>query len=273
MAWLYTPIGAARPSGLPAAFWPIAEPINPMFEEIAWENTPIGELVLRRSRLRRDGADIWEIKPNEGYLMSSQFVAGEIALADLALAMLEGDGLDIVIGGLGLAYTAQAALADNRVGRVRVVELLPQVITWHYERLLPLGETVAGDPRRHLLQGDFFAFATGPSGCDPARPDTLHDAILIDIDHSTTHFIDPASASFYRPEALRAIADKLRPGGVFALWSTDAEDPVFVAALRNCLEGVELAKVTFPTPYRDEPTFNLVYLGRRPRADPQPGSG
>ncbi|MDZ4277409.1 MAG: hypothetical protein U0995_15320, partial [Erythrobacter sp.] len=76
--------------------------MNPMFEEIDWQQTPIGELALRRRRLSRDGEDIWEIKLNEGYLMSSQFVDGEIALADLALAMTPGDDLDVVVGGLGL---------------------------------------------------------------------------------------------------------------------------------------------------------------------------
>jgi spermidine synthase len=235
-----------------------------MFEEIAWEKTPIGELVLQRRRLRHDGDDIWEIKLDGGYLMSSQFVEGEIALADLALEMAEGDALDVVIGGLGLGYTAQAALTHVRTARLTVVELIPQVIGWHRQRLLPLGEAIASDPRCHLVQGDFFALATGPSGLDSAAPHLLHDAILIDIDHSTTHFIDPASAGFYNRKALSKITGKLKPGGVFALWSTDAEDHDFVAALRCALIDVRVEHVAFETPYRDEPAFNLIYLGRKP---------
>jgi spermidine synthase len=237
--------------------------MNQMFEEIPWEQTPIGELILRRRRLRLDGPNVWEIKLNDGYLMSSQFVDGEVALADLALAMIEGDQLDVVVGGLGLGHTAQAALRDPRVGCLTVVELIPQVIAWHHQRLLPLGEEVAGDPRCVLRQGDFFALAAGTGGFDPAAQQKLHDAILIDIDHSTTHLINQASAGFYSPTAIAGITAKLRSGGVFALWSTDAEDPAFVAALSHSLQDIRVERVEFPTPYREEPAFNLIYLGRK----------
>jgi spermidine synthase len=236
--------------------------MNSMFEEIDCRQTPIGELILRRRRLRADGEDIWEIKLNDGYLMSSQFVEGEIALADLGLAMAGGEALDVVIGGLGLGYTAKAALADPRVAALTVVELIPEVIEWHRSRLLPLGEAVAGDPRCRLLQGDFFALAAAPGGFDPGSPERLHDAILIDIDHSTTHLIDDASAGFYGAEAIAALARKLRPGGIFALWSTDAEDPAFVRAMEQVLAEVRVERVEFATPYRETPAFNLIYLAR-----------
>src|SRR5690606_34714029 len=103
--------------------------------------------------------DIWEIKLDEGYLMSSQFVAGEVALATLALEMIQGKDLDVVVGGLGLGYTAEAALSDPRVSRLTVVELIPEVIEWHADRKLPLGEAVAGDARCRLLLGDFCALS------------------------------------------------------------------------------------------------------------------
>jgi spermidine synthase len=244
-----------------------------MFEEIDYRETPIGELALRRRKMRPDGDDIWEIKLNGGYLMSSEFVAGEIALADLALAMIEGDDLDIVVGGLGLGFTAVAVLRDARVTRLTVVDLIPEVIEWHDRRLLPLGEAVAGDARCRLLQGDFFALARAPAGFGEADPPGHgppghgppgHDAVIVDIDHSTTHFIDDASAGFYSADAIAAVAANLRPGGVFALWSTDPEDAAFTAAMRATMTDVRVERIEFPTPYRDEPAFNLIYLGRRP---------
>lgn len=235
-----------------------------MFEEIAYRETAIGELVLRRRRLHRDGEDIWEIKLNDGYLMSSQFVDGEIALTTLALAMLKGDGLDVVVGGLGLGYTAKAALEDNRVSRLAVVELIPEVVEWHREKLLPLGEAITGDPRCQLVQGDFFALAQAAGGFDTSQPDRLFDAILVDIDHSTTHLIDPGSASFYKGSAITAVTAQLRPGGIFALWSSDAEDLAFVEAMEESLIEVRTERVEFYNPYRDQPAFNIIYLGRRP---------
>jgi len=237
--------------------------MNPMFEEIAWEQTPIGELILRRRRLIADGKDIWEIKLNDGYLMSSQFVDGEIALADFALAMTSGEDLDVVVGGLGLGYTAQAVLRDARIARLTVIELIPQVIQWHRDHLLPLGKSLTDDPRCILRQGDFFALAQAPEGFDAADRDRLHDAIVIDIDHSTRHFIDDASAGFYCEAAIAAITAKLKPGGIFALWSTDAQDAAFVAVLGKSLVDVRVERVEFATPYREAAAFNLIYLGRR----------
>lgn len=237
--------------------------MNPMFHEIACEQTPIGELVLRRRRLHSDGDDIWEIKLNEGYLMSSQFIEGEVALADLALAQVDGSALDVVIGGLGLGYTAQAALRDARITRLTVVELIPQVIDWHRGHMLPLGKELSEDPRCSLRQGDFFRLASDPGGFDLENPQALHDAILIDIDHSTTHLIDDASAGFYGRDAVATLAARLKPGGIFALWSTDAEDPAFVEAMQESLRDVTVRRVEFSTPYRDESAFNLVYLGRK----------
>jgi spermidine synthase len=234
-----------------------------MFEEVDFRQTAIGELSLRRRRTTADGPDIWEIKLDEGYLMSSMFVAGEIALADLALADTQGAQLDVVIGGLGLGYTAAAALRDPRVTELTVVELIPEVIDWHRDRLLPLGETVAGDPRCRLLEGDFFALAVGEAGFIPGEPDRRHDAILIDIDHSTTHFIDPEKAGFYRAEAIASLTGRLAPGGILALWSTDDEDAAFVVAMQRSLGAVHVERVEFETPYRDEPAFNLIYLGRK----------
>lgn len=235
-----------------------------LFEEVAFRETAIGDLSLRRRRLSREDDDIWEIKLDGGYLMSSQFVDGEIALSELALQRLTGDRLDVVIGGLGLGYTAHAALQDTRIDKLTIVELIPEVIDWHREHLLPLGAEVAGDPRTQLMEGDFFRLARSPSGFMATEPEHRHDAILLDIDHSTTHFIDPASAGFYSASAIEDVARRLVPGGVFALWSTDKRDDAFVEAMNHCLVDIEVERVEFDTPYREEPAFNLIYLGRKP---------
>ncbi len=233
-----------------------------LFEEIDYRETPIGALALRRRRLSPDGEDIWEIKLDEGYLMSSRFVDGEIALAKLALDELEGDRLDVIVGGLGLGYTAKAALEDPRVDRLTVVELIPEVIEWHRTHKVPLGEAVADDPRTALRQGDFFAMAGTPAGLAPEEPERRFDAILVDIDHSTTHLIDEASAAFYEASGLAAIEPQLKPGGIFALWSSDGQDPRFVDAMHAAFVDVRVEKVDFYNPYHDGETSNLIYLGR-----------
>ena len=70
----------------------------------------MGDLSLRRRRvISLGGAEIFEIKLGDKYLMSSLFTKTEIALVDLALAESGPGALDVVVGGLGLGYTARAA--------------------------------------------------------------------------------------------------------------------------------------------------------------------
>jgi spermidine synthase len=239
--------------------------VNTMFEEIDYRETSIGALALRRRRLHPDSADIWEIKLDDGYLMSSQFVDGEIALSKLVLRDLHGDRLEVVVGGLGLGYTALAALEDPRVTELVVVELIPDVIEWHQAHLLPLGPAVADDPRARLVQGDFFALAESAAGFDAENPSRRFDAVLVDIDHSTTHLIDESSASFYASSGLAAIARQLHPGGIFGLWSSGGEDADFLEAMRETLEDVRAERIEFFNPYLEEKGFNIIYLGRRPQ--------
>ncbi|MPR13400.1 spermidine synthase, partial [Microvirga sp. M8] len=99
----------------------------------------MGARSLRRRRDLRSGGDIYEIKLNDEFLMSSLFNASDIALARLGLAALTGTSFDVVVGGLGLGYTAQAVLEHAQVGSLLVVDALAEVIEWHQQGLLPLG--------------------------------------------------------------------------------------------------------------------------------------
>ena len=81
------------------------------FEELDYQITPLGEISLRRrAEPRLNGEILYEVKLGDEFLMSSLFTEAEVQLSRLALAMLEGIELDIVVGGLGLGYTAVAAL-------------------------------------------------------------------------------------------------------------------------------------------------------------------
>ncbi len=94
------------------------------------------------------GVDVFEIKLGDEYLMSSLFTASEIALARLGLAELSGADLDVVVGGLGLGYTAQAVLEHESVKSLVIVEALDAVIDWHEKGVLPLGPPARTGRRR-----------------------------------------------------------------------------------------------------------------------------
>jgi len=106
---------------------------------LAYESTPLGPLCLRRRKLlSQPGTLVTEVTLNHEFLMSSLYTDSERALARTALEMHSGDELQVLVGGLGLGYTAREAILSGRVARVEVVELLPQVIDWLAGGLVPL---------------------------------------------------------------------------------------------------------------------------------------
>lgn len=236
---------------------------SPMFEELDYRPSPIGVLTLRRRRRTAEGEDIFEIKLDDGYLMSSQFTAGEIALADLALPALGKRKIDVVVGGLGLGYTAKAALDRKNLRSLIVVEAIPEVIDWHRRRLLPLGEPIAGDKRCRLVCGNFFDMAAAGASFEADKPGRRYDAILVDIDHSPRHLLHPANSRFYEVEGLLALSDKLAPDGVFGLWSTDPPDEEFMSRLKAVFSSVAAEIVSLENPYQDKRIQNTIYLARK----------
>ena len=232
------------------------------FEELDYQRTTLGELILRRRRaLEVNGREIFEVKLNDEYLMSSLFHEGEVALADLGLAELTGDGWDIVVGGLGLGYTAAAALKYDQVARMIVVEALAPVIDWHRRELVPNGRLLSEDARCRYYHEDFFALARG-DGFDPGDPGRLFDAILLDIDHTPDALLNPSHADLYSERGMVRLRAFLRPGGVFGLWSNDAPDRGFLTILSSVFDQVDGHVVEFANPIQDKTATNGVYIAK-----------
>lgn len=233
------------------------------FEELGWAITPIGEVSLRRRREPVTGSEVHEVKLGEEFLMSSLFTVAEEELARLALARLTGRDLHVVVGGLGLGYTARAVLEDDRVTEVVVIDALEPVISWHRQGLVPLGPVLTADPRCRLVHGDFFAMAAA-DGFTPGAGELLADAVIVDIDHSPQHLLAGESSRFYRAEGTQALAGRIRPGGVFALWSNDPPDEDYLGILRSAFIDVAAQVVEFPNPLQGGMATNTVYLATRP---------
>jgi len=234
------------------------------FEELDYQKTPLGDISLRRrAEPKLEGEILFEVKLGDEFLMSSLFTDAEIQLAKLGLAALEGTDWDIVVGGLGLGYTAAAALEDPSVRSLTVVEVMEPVIDWHRRGLVPLGKKLVSDPRCTLVHADFFELASSSGGFDRAAPTQLVHAVLLDIDHSPNHWLNPGNSAFYTAKGLRNLADKLHPSGVFGLWSNDPPDAKFTRLLDTVFQSSESHIVTFPNPYLGGESSNTVYLARK----------
>jgi len=238
-------------------------------EELAWASTAMGEIVLRRRVEPTLLVDVYEVRLGEEYLMSSLFTVSEVALAHLGLAAVTPgatsstyEGLHVVVGGLGLGWTARTVLQDPRVTSMVVVEALGEVISWQREGLLPGSDELVGDPRTRLVEADFFALARGGAGFDPDRPGSLAHAVLVDIDHTPDHVLHPSHGDLYTVAGLRRVSGSLHPGGVFALWSDDPPAEAFTAMLRQVFAVVDTHVVEFDNFHTGGRSACSVYVAR-----------
>jgi len=239
--------------------------MKPSFEELDFQKTHMGDLVLqRRTMLSLKGLDVYEVKLGEAYLMSSLFHDSEVALSNMGLGELDGKGWDVVVGGLGLGYTAAAALRFKQVERLVVVEALAPVIDWHRRELVPNGKKLTHDSRCVYRHADFFALARG-DGFDPDAKGTRFDAILLDIDHTPGFWLHGSHADLYSKDGLSRLKSFLKPNGIFALWSNDAPEDGFLERLSTVFAGVEGRKVQFNNPLQQTVATNGVYIARCPQ--------
>jgi spermidine synthase len=190
-----------------------------------------------------------------------------VALADVALSQLRGENWDIVVGGLGLGYTALAALKHREVRSVLVVEALRPVIEWHERGMVPLGAQLVGDPRCRFVQGDFFRLAQSIDGFDQAQPGRGYHAVLLDIDHSPSNLLHQSHGQFYEADGLRLLVRFLLDDGVFAQWSDDPPDSRFLRVLESVFGKARANVVRFANPLLECESSSTVYLAGSSLAD------
>jgi spermidine synthase len=134
-----------------------------------------------------------------------------------------------------MGITLRSALdALRQSAKVVVAELNPIVVAWCRGPLAELTQGAVLDPRVTIVIEDVAAVIA-----DASRPGAaLFDAVIIDLyegPHTGTHATrDP----FYGSRALKATADALSKGGVFAVWG-EAPDAGFEKRLETAGFSVE----------------------------------
>ncbi|CAN5542389.1 hypothetical protein BH23ACT6_BH23ACT6_15670 [soil metagenome] len=243
---------------------------------------------LRRRTEPLTQTTVYEVKLGDEFLMSSMFTVAEEALTDLAIERAQAlrpsrdagrsdvpdtrDRLSVLVGGLGLGYTAAAALRHTDVGAVDVIEALAPVISWHEQRLLPASAELLDNDRTRLLLADFFAVMAGDAGAEVgALP--AYDVIALDIDHAPDFVLHPDHQNFYTSSGLQGAAAMLAPQGVFALWSDRAPDDHFLATAHQVFAVVDAEVVTFANPLTGGTSSNTVYLAHQPHSEPPSATG
>lgn len=232
-------------------------------EILAYEPTLLGILCLRRREsVSNPGTIITEVTLNHEFLMSSYLTASERELAGSGLRRattstgLKSDCLKVLVGGLGLGYTAAEALKSERVAVVEVVEFLPEVVRWLNDDLIPLADQLKNDERLKITHGDIYATLT-----EPAK--RTFDLVLIDVDHSPEDVLGDQSHGFYTEEGLSKARTHLSPAGVIGIWSYAADTPL-LEKMKLVFDEVDVEEVTVWNDLINEQQTDWLFFGRRP---------
>lgn len=191
--------------------------------------------------------------PGRGELMNTRVHGSERALADLAcVGFADGQGRRVLIGGLGMGFTAAAVLERiGADGEVVVAELVPEVVDWNRDFIGEAAGRPLDDPRCIVHVGDVADLLR--------RPGRGFDAVLLDVDNGPEALIRIQNDWLYSPAGLNAARFALAPGGVLAVWSA-SDDPRFTRRLERAGFTVEQAVVR---PHRKgKGPRHVIWLGR-----------
>jgi spermidine synthase len=200
--------------------------------------------------------DEHSIRIDGDVLMTSNSHGSEEQLAERGCAGLEAlPRARVLVGGLGMGYTARAALSALRPDAVvDVVELVGAVVRWNRELIGHLADSPLLDPRVRVTEGDVAdAIATVREH---------YDAILLDVDNGPEAFTSPENRHLYSREGLRRARTALKPNGVLAIWSTFTSR-AFTARLREADLETRLVRVRAN---RHSKHLHSLWLGRRSSA-------
>jgi spermidine synthase len=203
---------------------------------VARAETPHGEVALRRR------GEVLELVVGGVFAMDTVDVSTEVELARAALAD-HPDPARVLVGGLGLGFTARTVLADDRVERLDVVELAAPLVEWARAGLVPELAGLEADGRCHLYAADVADVLTGtspdqspepspePSPGQAAKPSPPWDLVLLDVDNGPGFLVHAHNAGLYAPTGLHAAYRALAPGGRLVIWSSH-EAPDLAGDLR-----------------------------------------
>ncbi len=160
----------------------------------------------------------FSIRVGNDELMNSHAHGSEDALAALASARLGArPRRQVLVGGLGMGFTAAAALRElGADGSLTVAELVPAVVAWNRSHLAAVAGDVLGDPRVQVHQGDVAGLLRDATG--------RYDLIPLDVDNGPQGLTSPANGWLYGNAGLKRIRAALRRGGVLGVWSVAPDD-------------------------------------------------
>ena len=166
---------------------------------LARADGPYGEVVLRGAASAATAAGspcpsefVDELIVNGAFAMDSAETGSERALGRIPFPF---SGARVLLGGLGLGYTANELL-DADLAILDVVEIEPALVAWARQHVTVGLGRVADDLRVRLTVADIAAVLGRADSAD-------WDAIVLDVDNGPDFLIHEQNAGLYSSRGLR----------------------------------------------------------------------
>ncbi len=218
---------------------------------VARASSARGEVVLRRrfdADAPEDSPSVLELRVNGVFVMDDRETHSEVLLAREALASAPRVE-SVLVGGLGLGFTAHEVLADPRVRRLVVAELEPALVGWFRDGTIPHGREFLADGRVHVAEADVRQVL------EEATP-ASYDVVLLDVDNGPGFLVHEENAALYDAPFLEVVRDRLRPGGELVVWSCDPA-PGLADALTATFGGCTRVPIRVDLQGREQEYFLL----------------
>ena len=195
-------------------------------------------------RRRDDGAT--ELRVDGVFVMDDVETASERLLARVAV---ENGARDVLVGGLGLGFTARELLAVPDVERVVVAELHGEIVDWMRSGTID-GADLLADPRLDVVVDDVRQVV------DRQPPASL-DAIVLDVDNGPDFLVHQHNQAVYGTSFVAECARRLRPAGRLCIWSM-ADSAPLRSVLADHFDEVDAIAVDVRLQERDEQYWILT---------------
>ncbi len=218
------------------------------WQELSRARVPGGELVLSKR------GEEFAIRLKGAELMNSRAHQSEDLLAALGCkGLAEVPGVRVLVGGLGMGFTARAALgAVGADARVEIAELIPEVVEWNRGPLAHLAGNPLDDPRVRVKVADVVRLIGDADG--------IYHSILLDVDNGPDAFTAPSNAALYGVPGLKRARRALVAQGRLAVWSVE-DDKAFTGRLIGVGFSVEQHKVA---PRSGSGARHVLWIARAP---------
>ncbi len=200
------------------------------------------------------GVTVHELIVDGSFAMDSAEFASEQELARVAHAHLGR----VLVGGLGLGYTAQRLILDG-AAHVDVIELSEPLLRWARAGLTPALIEVASSPVVTLHHADVADVLRDGL---PGEPNITWDAVLLDVDNGPDFLLHDFNGALYEGPLLAAALNRVASGGMLAIWCQQANRQLAddLCVIARDRPGARVAGVDIPVRRGDRAFTYVVYV-------------